>query len=276
MESTAQPSSRSVPPVTLQSTHIPHRRSPKVRNKRSSPRSSPAKLRDSPPLSPASIERAQCASRSPSPQVQLQQSVGTVRLAISMPNLATDSPRHALGGIDGTFSPPSVPPFTPVSGPSQSVSLALSVAPPFRPSLPGAFLSPSLETPAPKLPPYVPQLPQTEPRAEAVHNPYYRSMAPPPSPNLPPVPTPWPQPPDSGSSVDFQPSSTASSTASTSTLRAPREVVDAAIEVAEKKLAGRVVRKVFSRKGAREHIFQSAVSLHLLPCYTHLHCVSPA
>jgi sentrin-specific protease 1 len=35
-------------------------------------------------------------------------------------------------------------------------------------------------------------------------------------------------------------------------------VVDAAIAVAEKKLAGRMVKRVFSRKGARQHIFQSA------------------
>jgi hypothetical protein len=39
--------------------------------------------------------------------------------------------------------------------------------------------------------------------------------------------------------------------------------VDAAIAVAEKKLAGRMVKRVFSRKGARQHIYQSAVSLSI-------------
>jgi hypothetical protein len=37
--------------------------------------------------------------------------------------------------------------------------------------------------------------------------------------------------------------------------------VDAAIAVAEKRLSGRLVKRVFSRKGARPHIYQSAVGL---------------
>ena len=105
-------------------------------------------------------------------------------------------------------------------------------------------------------------------------NPYYRSMAPPPSPNLPSLPAPLPQPPDSR---DSQLSSTiASTSASTSTLPTSREVVDAAIAVAEKKLSGRVVKRVFSRKGAREHIFQSAVSSCLPLIAAHLYCANPA
>ncbi len=46
--------------------------------------------------------------------------------------------------------------------------------------------------------------------------------------------------------------------------------MDAAIAVVEKKLAGRVVKKVFSRKTARPHIYQDAVSLHLLLPFIHL------
>lgn len=40
-----------------------------------------------------------------------------------------------------------------------------------------------------------------------------------------------------------------------------REEVDAAVAAAEKKLSGRLVKRVFSRKGARPHIYQSAVRL---------------
>lgn len=109
---------------------------------------------------------------------------------------------------------------------------------------------------------------------EALFNPYYRSMAPPPSPNLPSLPTPRPQPPDS---LESQQSSTiASTSASTSTLPTSREVVDAAVAVAEKKLSGRVAKKVFSRKGARQHIFQSAVSPRLPLMTAHLYCANPA
>ena len=86
------------------------------------------------------------------------------------------------------------------------------------------------------------------------------------------MPSPLPQPPGTVSSVEPQPSSTASTGASSYTLPAPREVVDAAIAVAEKKLAGRVVKKVFSRKGARRHIFQSAVSSCIPSACTRLHC----
>jgi len=221
---------------------------------RSSPRSGPSKSLDLTSISPAPIEGAQSSPRSPSPHAQ--QSTGKAGLTTLVRNIATDSPRD-----DVALTRPAELPSTPVPGPSKSVSLALSVARPPRLRIPGALLSPSLETPAPKLPPHIPQTPQTEPRVEALHNPYYRSMAPPPSPNLPPMLTPHPQPPESGGSVKAQPSSIASTAASTSTLSAPREVVDAAIAVAEKKLAGRVVKRVFSRKGARQHIFQSAVGL---------------
>jgi hypothetical protein len=53
-------------------------------------------------------------------------------------------------------------------------------------------------------------------------------------------------------------------------------VVDAAIAVAEKKLSGRVVKRVFSRKGARQHIFQSAVSPRFSLVAAHLYCANPA
>jgi hypothetical protein len=93
-------------------------------------------------------------------------------------------------------------------------------------------------------------------------------MAPPPSPNLPPIPAPRPQPPDLGNAVEPPSSTAASTTVSASPLPAFREEVDAAIAVVEKKLAGQVVKKVFSRKTARPHIYQEAVSLHLLlPLY---------
>lgn len=99
-------------------------------------------------------------------------------------------------------------------------------------------------------------------------------MAPPPSPNLPPSPIPRPQPPDLGDAVE-PPSSTAASTlASVSPLPAFRDEVDAAIAVVEQRLAGRVVKKVFSRKTARPHIYQEAVSLHFLPPFIHLSIVT--
>jgi len=233
-----------------------------VQTKRRSPRSDAAVLRGSPSRSSSPTEEAQSANRSPSHCIQ--QSIRKADLSISVPVLVADPPPPATGHIATALPRHSGPPSTPVPGPSKSVSHALSVARPlsFRPPIPGSYLSPSVETPTQK-PAYIPQTPQTEPRVEAVHNPYYRSMAPPPSPNLPRVPTPRPQPPDTGNSVEPQLSSTTASTsASTSTLPTPREVVDAAIVVAEKKLAGRVVKRVFSRKGARPHIFQSAVSLY--------------
>ncbi|KAI0307563.1 hypothetical protein B0F90DRAFT_24726 [Multifurca ochricompacta] len=152
------------------------------------------------------------------------------------------------------------PPHNPDPGPSKSITATPLASRHFhfRPPIPGAFLSPSIATPAQKLV-NAPQTPQTEPRAEAMYNPKYRSMAPPPSPNLPPMPTPLPQPPDSGNSFEPRRSSTAASTtASISTLPASREEVDAAIVAVEKKLAGRVAKKVFSRKTARPHIYQSA------------------
>lgn len=266
----AQPSSLSVPPITLRSTYPPRRKSPNIRTKRPSPRSVQAKLRDSPPP-PLTPEGAQFTPPPPSPH--LQQSAKTTSFPISVPTSAVNSPQLATGHTTVTLPGPSVPPSTPVPGPSKSVIRALSAVhpSPFRPSIPGAFLSPSTETPVRRLP-HIPQTPQTEPRPEAVRNPYYRSMAPPPSPNLPLAPTPQPQPPDSGSSVEPLPSSTTASTsASTSTLPASREVVDAAIAVAEKKLAGRMVRKVFSRKGARQHIYQSAVSACLSSPCAHLY-----
>lgn len=243
-----------------------------MRTKRSLPRSGPTEL-------PGSLtiptQRVQSPSSSPPPH--MQQPDRTVDFPSSINTLAADSPRPTMGPIVVALPHPSDPPSTPTPGPSKSVSRALSaIRPSFRPSIPGAFLSPSLETPAPK-PPYVPQTPQTEPRAEAVLNRYYRSMAPPPSPNLPPLPSPRPQPPDSVNSVESPPSSTAASTIiSTSTLTTSREAVDAAIAVAEKKLAGRVVRRVFSRKGARQHIFQSAVSPHLPHIRAHLYSATPA
>ncbi|KAI0271549.1 hypothetical protein BC834DRAFT_449038 [Gloeopeniophorella convolvens] len=123
-------------------------------------------------------------------------------------------------------------------------------------------MSPSIETP--QKPIYVPQTPQTAPRAEALSNPYYRSMAPPPSPHLPSVPTPRPQPPERVSDSEPGPPS---ATASTSTLTATpgsREEVQAAIAKAEKRLASRVVKKVFSRKAARPHIYQAAHKARVL------------
>ncbi|KAH9043757.1 cysteine proteinase [Lactarius pseudohatsudake] len=89
-------------------------------------------------------------------------------------------------------------------------------------------------------------------------------MAPPPSPNLPRVPTPLPQPPDTGNHIEPLSSATASTTVSVSPLPASREEVDAAIAVVERKLAGRVVRKVFSRKTARPHIYQDAHKARVL------------
>jgi len=262
------PPSLSVPPITLRSTPIPRKKSPKMQKKRSSPRSGLAKLRDSPPRPSSPTDGIQSTPRSPSPHIQ--QSIKKAGLSLSVPTLPTDPP-PLTGHIAAALPRPSGLPSTPVPGPSKSVSRALSVVrPSFRPPIPGSYLSPSIETPAHK-PPYIPQTPQTEPRAEAIRNPYYRSMAPPPSPNLPPLPSPLPQPPDTGSSVEPQPSSTVSTGASSSTLPAPREVVDAAIADAEKKLAGRVVKKVFSRKGARQHIFQSAVSSCIPLSCTPLH-----
>ncbi|KAI9460237.1 hypothetical protein BJY52DRAFT_289425 [Lactarius psammicola] len=89
-------------------------------------------------------------------------------------------------------------------------------------------------------------------------------MAPPPSPNLPRIPTPRPQPPDPGNAVELSSSTSASTTVSASPLPASREEVDAAIAVVEKKLAGRVVKKVFSRKTARPHIYQDAHKARVL------------
>jgi hypothetical protein len=258
---------------SLHSTHLPRRKSPKLRTKRPSPRSSSAGLRDPPTITSAPTERVQSTPPSPSSHTQPDKAT---RSSISVNTLATDSPQLATGPIAVALPIPSGPPSTPTPGPSKSVSRALSVARPFssfRPSIPGAFLSPSIETPTTK-PPYIPHTPQTEPRVEAIFNPYYRSMAPPPSPNLPSLPTPRPQPPDS---FESQPSSTAASTsASTSTLPTSREVVDAAVAVAEKKLSGRVVKRVFSRKGARQHIFQSAVSPRLPIMTAYLYCANPA
>jgi hypothetical protein len=246
-----------------------------MRTKRSLPRSGPTELPGSLTIPSVPTQRVQSPPSSPPPHMQQPDRIANFTSSIN--TLAADSPKPAMGPIAVALPHPSDPPSTPTPGPSKPVSRALSaIRPSFRPSIPGAFLSPSLETPAPK-PPYVPQTPQTEPRAEAVLNPYYRSMAPPPSPNLPSLPSPRPQPPDSVNSVESQPSSTAASTsASTSTLTTSREAVDAAIAVAEKKLAGRVVRRVFSRKGARQHIFQSAVRPHLPHIRAHLNSATPA
>jgi hypothetical protein len=262
-----QPTSLSVQPITLRSTHLLRRKSPKLQSKRRSPRSGLAKLRDSPPRPSSPTKEGQSATRSRSPHIQ--QSIEVTDHSISVPLSATDPPSPVVGHIPAALPQPSGAPCTPVPDPSKSVSRARSVARPFpfRPPIPGSYLSPSIETPAQK-PPYIPQTPQTEPRVEAIYNPYYRSMAPPPSPSLPSVPTPRHQPPDTDNALESRPSSTTASTsASTSTLPAPREVVDAAIAVAEKKLAGRMVKRVFSRKGARQHIYQSAVSPSITsPC----------
>ena len=270
----AQPSSLPSQAISLHSTHLPRKKSPKMRTRRSLPRSGPTELPGSLTTS-VSTQRVQSPSSSPSPH--MQQPDRTADLPSSVETLAAHLPKPAMGPIAVALPHPSNPPSTPTPGPSKSVSRALSVIrPSFRPSIPGAFLSPSLETPAPK-PLYVPQTPQTEPRIEAVSNPYYRSMAPPPSPNLPSLPSPRPQPPDSVNGVESPPPSIAASTSvSTSTLTTSREAVDAAIAVAEKKLAGRVVRRVFSRKGARQHIFQTAVSPHLLHIRAHLYSATPA
>jgi hypothetical protein len=271
-----QPTSLSVQPITLRSTHLPRRKSPKTQTKRLSPRSGHAKLRDSPPRPTSSAKEGQSATRSRSPHIQ--QSIGTSNHSISVHISATNPPSPVVRYISATLSHPSGVPSTPVPDPSKSVSRALSVVRPFsfRPPIPGSYLSPSMETPAQK-PLYLPQTPQTEPRVEAISNPYYRSMAPPPSPNLPPVPMPPPPLLDTDGVIEPRPSSTTASTsASTSTLPAPREVVDAAIAVAEKKLAGRMVKRVFSRKGARQHIFQSTVSLSIPSSCAYLHCASLA
>jgi hypothetical protein len=256
---------------SLHSTHHPRKRSPKMRTKRYSPRPGPPELRDSLTIHPVPKERVQ--SPLPSPPSHMQQPDGMAP-PISVNTLAANSSQLATRPIAVSLPRPSGPPSTPTPGPSKSVSRTLSATRPF--SFPGAFLSPAIETPIPK-PPYIPQTPQTEPRAEARSNPYYRSMAPPPSPNLPSLPTPRPQSPDPHNGVESQLSSTiASTTASTSTLPTSREVVDAAIAVAEKKLSGRVVKRVFSRKGARQHIFQSAVSPRLSLMTAHLYCAKPA
>lgn len=272
-----QPSSLPVQVTSLHSTQIPRKKSPKMRTKRSLPRSGPAELPGSLTISSVPTLRVQSPPSSPSSHIQQPDTAADFPRSVN--TLAADSPKPAMGPIAVALSHPSDPPSTPIPDPSKPVSRALSAirTSSFRPSIPGAFLSPSLETPAPKPPPYVPQTPQTEPRVEAVLNPYYRSMAPPPSPNLPPLPSPRPQPPDSVNSVESQPSSTAASiSVSTSTLTTSREAVDAAIAVAEKKLAGRVVRKVFSRKGARQHIFQSAVSPYLPHIHARLYSATPA
>jgi hypothetical protein len=260
VDGVVQPTSLSAQPITLHSTHLPRKKSPIMQTKKPSPGSGPAKSRDSPPRpSPTKEEQSTARSRSQ----HIQRSIGVAEHSVSVPISATDPASPATGHISTALPDPYRTPSTPVPNPSKSIGCALSVARPlsFRPALPGSYLSPSIETPAQK-PPYVPQTPQTEPRLESIYNPYYRSMAPPPSPNLPRVPTPRPQPPDADDSIEPRPSSaTASASASTSTIPAPREVVDAAIAVAEKKLAGRMVKRVFSRKAARQHIFQSAVSL---------------
>lgn len=271
-----QPSSLPTQLTSRHSTHLPRRKSPKMRTKRPSPRSGPAKLPNSLTIPSAPTEQVQ--SPPPSPSSHTQQPDKMSGFSISVNTSDAGSPQPAMRPVPVAPPHPSGPPSTPTPGPSKAVSLALSVSRPFsfRPSIPGAFLSPSIETPMPK-PLYIPHTPQTEPRVEAMFNPYYRSMAPPPSPNLPSLPTPLPQPPDSHISVESQLSSTTASTsASTSTLPTSREVVDAAIAVAEKKLAGRVAKRVFSRKGARQHIFQSAVSPSLPLITAHLYSANPA
>ncbi len=246
-----------------------------MRTRRPSPRSGPTKLPDSLTIPSVPTQRLQSSPSSSPPHVQ--QPAKTAGIPNSVNTSGADSPQPAAEAIAVALPHSSGSPSTPTPGPSKPVSRALSaIRPSFRPSIPGAFLSPSLETPAPK-PPYAPQTPQTELRVEAIFNPYYRSMAPPPSPNLPSLPSPRPQPPDSDNSIESQPSSTTASTsASTSTLTTSREAVDAAIAAAEKRLSGRVVRRVFSRKGARQHIFQSAVRPHLPPIRAHLYCATPA
>jgi hypothetical protein len=233
-----------------------------MQTKRSSLRSSSTQLPDSPPsrsdIPPASTREAQSTPTPSSPHSQPFRTAETTTL---VPTSITTLPQHETGNVFDTLSHPSDPPSTPVPCSSKSVNSVLSAVRPLavRPPLPGAYLSPSIETPTHRPIPS-PQTPQTEPRAVAMHNPYYRSMAPPPSPNLPPAPTPQPQPPDSASGITSrQPSTTISTTASAPVLPVFREEVDAAIAVAERKLSGRLVKRVFSRKSARPHIYQSAV-----------------
>ena len=241
-----------------------------MRFKGTPPRSSSPDLSNSPPQRPVLTSGPHVTFESPSPQPQASRMVGDF---ISTPTTSTIPPQLEAKRILEASCPSPEHPSTPVPGPSRSIGNGGHVLP-FRPPIPGAFLSPSLETPAPK-PPRTPQPPQTEPRAEAKFNPYYRSMAPPPSPNLPRIPTPRPQPPDPANTDETLSSTPASTTASTSNtvstspLPSSREEVDAAIAVAEKKLAGRVVKKVFSRKTARPHIYQDAVSLRLLLLFVH-------
>jgi hypothetical protein len=239
-----------------------------MQTKRSSLQSNSTRLPDSPPRpsnSPsASTREAQSPPSSPAPH---SLTVRTAGISISAPTAATTPSQHRTGQIADIVSHPQAadPPSTPVPCSSESVSGTLLAARPStsRLPIPGAFLSPSIETPTHK-PMYIPQIPQTEPRAEAVRNPYYRSMAPPPSPNLPPLPTPRPQPPDSDSIEPRPPSTTISAAISAPALPTSREEVDAAIVVAETKLSGRLVKRVFSRKGARPHIYQSLVGLSTL------------
>jgi hypothetical protein len=263
-----RPKSISAQPISLRPTHLRRGRSPKMRLKRTPPRSGSPNLLDSPPPRSAVTSGPHVTFESLSPQPQASRMIGDF---ISTPTAPAILPQLGASRMLEASCHSPEPPSTPVPGPSRSTSMVKDGHTLlFRPPIPGAYLSPSVQTPAPKRL-RTPQPPQTVPRAEAKHNPYYRSMAPPPSPNLPPISTPPPQPPNPTNAVE-PPSSTApsstvstSNTASTSPLATSREEVDAAIAVAEKKLAGRVVKKVFSRKTARPHIYQDAVSLHLLP-----------
>ena len=261
----------SAQPISLRSTHLRRGRIHKMRLKGTPPRTGSPNLLDSTPQRSVVISEPHVAFASPSPQPQAIKMVGAF---ISTPNTPVITPQLGTRRILEASCPSPEPPSTPVPGPSRLTSTEKDGRIlPFRPPIPGAFLSPSVETPAPK-PSRTPQPPQTEPRAEAKYNPYYRSMAPPPSPNLPPSPIPRPQPPDLGDAVEPLSSTAASTAASTpafvSPLPAFRDEVDAAIAVVEQKLAGRVVKKVFSRKTARPHIYQEAVSLHTLLPFIHL------
>ena len=269
---TEVPRSKSISarPVSLRPSHLRRGGSHRMRSKGTPSRSGSPNLPDSPPQRSAVTSGPHVAFALQSPHPQTPRMIGGF---ISTPTVPTIPPQLTASRIlEASCPSPEVLspelPSTPVPGPSRPTPMGKDDRVlPFRPPIPGAFLSPSLETPAPKLP-RTPQPPQTEPRVESKHNPYYRSMAPPPSPNLPRIPTPRPQPPDSASAVEPPSSSAASTTVSASPLPTSRDEVDAAIAVAEKKLAGRVVKKVFSRKTARPHIYQDAVSLHLLlPSY---------
>ncbi len=256
----ARPNSTSVQPISIRSSHLRRGRLHKMRLKGTPPRLGSPKSHDPPPQ--CSITSGpHVAFVSPSPQPQASKMVGSF---ISTPTTPMIPSQLEARRIVRSSSPSPEPPSTPIPGPSRCTSTGKDVTVlALRPPIPGAFLSPSTETPAPK-PPCTPQLPQTEPREEAKLNPFYRSMAPPPSPNLPPMPT------NPVNIVETPISSTATSTpVSSSPLPSSREEVDATIAVVEKRLAGRVVKKVFSRKTARPHIYQDAVSLHLLRSFVH-------